>query len=513
LPVRANEQDTFREGDETMRVVKIMLIGIIVSVFLVGQAYSAPKGNNGKANNGNANNGNANNGNTNNGNSQAAKVNKGNNKVAAQNKGQAAVHKQQARRSSEANRKREERNRSSDHKSSLSKGNSDLAFNNRDSRGNSGRRNGENGKNEQSKKAVDLLNAFDHARWSYNPHDTRGQGNMGKVDMQDPFGFDRDSDRKELYGNNGRPIREKEEEVVDVAQLTTVDFQIVDGYLAELQTSLDWYLLYYPQYTWIIDYYQSRIDSYSLPYDKISVIDTGEHIDYTLVVPKEFAGENLLITTTLVSVSDYEDWFYSYYVDIPFGTNTGILESQEELYGTHLQISVGDILVEDTQEITMNEDGTYSVSYDPPIELVGDYYGYGLTGGYLAELSVTVTDPDTGASYTTTYDRQINLYRCPYGKVANKITGETIVGAKITVHFEDDSIVSLDKATNKTHTNPQMTDATGRFGFILQSNRKYYMTAKAEGYEDYQSEIFTEQWHVLREDIEMVPVQEQMASN
>ena len=332
--------------------------------------------------------------------------------------------------------------------------------------------------------------------------------------MQDPFGFDRDSDRKELYGNNGRPIREKEEEaVVDVAELTTVNFQIVDGYLAELQTSLDWYLLYYPQYTWIIDYYQNRIDSYSLPYDKISVIDTGEHIDYTLVVPEEFAGETLLVTTTLVSLSDYEDWFYSYFVDIPFGTTGGILTSQEELYGTHLQISVGDILVEDTQEITMNEDGTYSVSYDPPVELVGDYYGYGLTGGYLAELSVTVTNPDTGASYTTTYDRQINLYRCPYGKVANKVTGETIVGAKITVHFEDDSIVSLDKATNKTHTNPQMTDATGRFGFILQSNRKYYLTAKAEGYEEYKSEIFTEQWHVLREDIEMVPKLEQIASN
>ena len=30
---------------------------------------------------------------------------------------------------------------------------------------------------------------------------------MGKVDMLDPFGHDKDSDRKELYGNNGRVIR------------------------------------------------------------------------------------------------------------------------------------------------------------------------------------------------------------------------------------------------------------------------------------------------------------------
>ena len=33
---------------------------------------------------------------------------------------------------------------------------------------------------------------------------------MGKVDMLDPFGHDKDSDRKELYGNNGRPIHVKD---------------------------------------------------------------------------------------------------------------------------------------------------------------------------------------------------------------------------------------------------------------------------------------------------------------
>ena len=59
--------------------------------------------------------------------------------------------------------------------------------------------------------------------------------------------------------------------------------------------------------------------------------------------------------------------------------------------------------------------------------------------------------------------------------------------------------------TAASPSNPQMTDATGRFGFILQTNRKYYMTAQAEGYEDYTSPVFTEQWHVLREDIEMEP--------
>lgn len=51
------------------------------------------------------------------------------------------------------------------------------------------------------------LNKFEHSKWFYNPHDDRGQGNMGKVDMLDPYGHDKDSDRLALYGNRGRVIR------------------------------------------------------------------------------------------------------------------------------------------------------------------------------------------------------------------------------------------------------------------------------------------------------------------
>lgn len=53
---------------------------------------------------------------------------------------------------------------------------------------------------------------WSHAKWSHNPNDDRGQGNMGKVDMLDPFGHDKDSDRKELYGNRGRVLRTVEPE-------------------------------------------------------------------------------------------------------------------------------------------------------------------------------------------------------------------------------------------------------------------------------------------------------------
>jgi|GEM_PF-2193787 len=58
------------------------------------------------------------------------------------------------------------------------------------------------------KSAEQALVKLEHARWAYNPNDTRGQGNMGRVDMMDPYGHDKDSDRLELYGNRGRVIRE-----------------------------------------------------------------------------------------------------------------------------------------------------------------------------------------------------------------------------------------------------------------------------------------------------------------
>lgn len=51
---------------------------------------------------------------------------------------------------------------------------------------------------------------FEHAKWWYNPHDPRGQGNMGRPDMIAPYGHDKDSDRLELYGNRGRVIKDEQ---------------------------------------------------------------------------------------------------------------------------------------------------------------------------------------------------------------------------------------------------------------------------------------------------------------
>jgi len=479
-----------------MRMFKVLLIGIIVSVFLVGQAYSAPKGNNGKANNGKA---------------QAAKANKGNNKAVSQTKGQAAVHKQQARRSKEVNQKREARNRSADRIPSLNNGKSDLAFNNRDARPDHAKRHDAKIKEDKVSHGRNLIDSLNRARWSHNPHDTRGQGNMGKVDMLDPFGHDKDSDRKELYGNNGRPIREKESEEPlpdDPTSLLNFDFSLVGAEQEEwiwnwFQSVVgrydtnEWAQLYYTY-----EEYYSMWEHHFYPGgtgDSVTGIRMGynDELDYTISADG-LSGESLQVTTTLVASEDFSGYTYTY------NAETGSWTRE------YINVSAGDVVSETTQEVFLDpETGMYMVSAEIEDDAVPSQQNL----AYFVDMNVTVTDSTTGTTTTSTYDKSLYLYRCPYGKITNGQTRQAIVNAKVTVHFEDGSIVSLDKATNKTASNPQVTDATGRFGFILQSNRKYYMTAKAEGYEDYKSEIFTEQWHVLREDITMEPKLEQIASN
>ncbi len=228
-------------------------------------------------------------------------------------------------------------------------------------------------------------------------------------------------------------------------------------------------------------------------------INMSDTIDYnmTLSPPEGVDGTNLLVTTTLTSIDEYDASFNTYrWVR---DADTGVW--QLKTVPNEIHYDAGQAVMEQTQEVVIGTDNSFSFNYDPPFELASSL-------GFYGELSVTVTEPISGQSYTTTYDKSLYLYRCPYGKVTNARTGQPIAGAKITVHFEDGSIVPLDKASNPTATNPQYTDATGRYGVKLQTNRKYYITAEAKGYKPYKSEIFTEKWHVLREDVGLTPIEQ-----
>lgn len=500
-----------------MRTLKTIFIGVIVSVFLAGQACSAPKGNNRKANNSISNNKQPNvikmvNPRSNKG--QVQRTNK-----SSQNRGKSSLHKRKARRSSETSRKREERNRSLDHNSALNNAALDRV-------------------RSRNSRAEELISSLERARWSQNPHDKRGQGNKGKPNMKDPFGHDKDSDREKW--ERGRPDLKKskkgdssdeatqstedvpaeeelpvltEEELAIVGEFASLDlqrdasfeFQIEDSLVIIYQKIIDYYssliesgVLLQEQ----VSYYQDRISSYTraitLQQSKnyITVGLVGDNtIGYSLDLTTEehFGDSTFLIETTLVLQMDFISYEYTW------DSRTGTWNIE----GT--QYYAGDEIVIQTEEVTITgEDATYEFSYDPDVDLIDGY-----TGGYF-DMITTITDTQTETKVTQTSDKSLYIYRDPYGNVQDSVTGQAIIGAKITIHNSDGSIVTLDKASNPNAYNPQVTDATGRFAFNLRTDRKYYMVVSAPGYEQYRSTVFTEKWHVIREDIKLTPTMEQV---
>ena len=59
---------------------------------------------------------------------------------------------------------------------------------------------------------ANLADALNRIRWARNPNDTRGQGNLGKPNMKDPFGDDKDSSREKR--DRGRPTCESVDDEV-----------------------------------------------------------------------------------------------------------------------------------------------------------------------------------------------------------------------------------------------------------------------------------------------------------
>ena len=404
------------------------------------------------------------------------------------------------------------------------------------------------GKGADNGQGNNLFEALDRARWAHNPHDTRGQGNMGKPDMQDPLGHDKDSDRKEVSGNNGRPVHKKDKEEGDpvqeepaaedpvveepAAEEPAVEEPAVEEPAAEepvveepaaeeeqalLDASIDFSSLDSMQ--WLADWYESASASYyqsasaqeRYTYEQWDAMwynhffpggdvntstgirlnntwDTSDRYDFDVAV-NGLESDALTVTTTMTLSEGYT------------GRESYIDENGYYRYVT-TEHEAGEVVYEQTRNVSVDSlTDTVTVG----VAATDDLIDYASNEVYV-DMEVTVTDPTTGATYTQTYDKSLYLYRCPYGKVTNEQTGEKIAGAKVTVHFEDGAIVALDKASNANARNPQVTDATGRYGFKLETNRKYYITASAEDYQDYKSPVFTEKWHVLREDIALLPI-------
>jgi len=210
----------------------------------------------------------------------------------------------------------------------------------------------------------------------------------------------------------------------------------------------------------------------------------NDTIGYTLNVNPDagLEGSALQVTMTLTSVNEYDSMI-----------EEGSVEEGEWDW-QYIHYDPGQVVIQTTQEVTVDDQGTFVFSYDPPQEP----FGYG-DGAF--QVAVTVTDPSTGQSYTTTHDKQVYLFRCPYGIVYDHETGEPIAGATVTVHNVDGSVAVLDKAANPNVNNPQVTDATGRYNCKLAIGKKYYLQVVVPGYAPYQSQVFSERWHIVREDV------------
>jgi hypothetical protein len=267
--------------------------------------------------------------------------------------------------------------------------------------------------NGQSKhKAKNLFTALKKTTLVHNPHDKRGQGNMGRPKMRDPYGHDKESGREKSA--RGRPVREAEpeESVLDLASIVSIEFNTKDYYLDFLNSIYEGYQsdleqsdpdsASYALYARGLTIYESTINNYKSS-DIVRVrVNQADEIDYsmTLTPPDGFEGTKLLITTTLTNIKDYDTSYntYNYVYDSEAGT------WQRKPVTTKIHYEANQVIMEQTQKVVIGDDNTVSFSYAPPSDLAG-------YSGLDANLSVTVTEPESCQSYTTTYNKIFYLYR------------------------------------------------------------------------------------------------------
>ena len=260
-------------------------------------------------------------------------------------------------------------------------------------------------------KAKNLFAALGKARWAHNPHDKRGQGNMGKPKMRDPYGHDKDSGREKSA--RGRPIRETEpeESVLDLASIVGIEFNTEDYYLNFLNSiyksyqseleQLDPESASYALYARGLTIYESTINYTSSDTVRVRVNQVDEiDCSMTLTPPEGFEGTKLLITTTLTNTNDYDTSYNTY--NHVYDSETGTWK--RELVTTEIHYDANQVIMEQAHEVVIGDDNTFSFSYDLPSDLAG-------YSGLDANLSVTVTEPESGQSYTMNYDKALYLYR------------------------------------------------------------------------------------------------------
>ncbi|AET70824.1 cell wall-binding protein [Desulfosporosinus orientis DSM 765] len=105
----------------------------------------------------------------------------------------------------------------------------------------------------------------------------------------------------------------------------------------------------------------------------------------------------------------------------------------------------------------------------------------------------------------------------PYGIITDPTTGKVIVGVDVTLYYANternkntgktpDSIVQLpvlDGFKPNNNKNPQVSDASGAYGFMVFPTSDYYIVAKKDGYEAYRSPTISVEQDIVKWDFKM----------
>ncbi|TWH58520.1 putative repeat protein (TIGR02543 family) [Desulfitobacterium sp. LBE] len=185
----------------------------------------------------------------------------------------------------------------------------------------------------------------------------------------------------------------------------------------------------------------------------------------------------------------------------PDGTITPLLDLAKVVItkdtGTQLSISANGTF--QIANLAQGTDHTFKIGYD-----LGN--GQKITIG---TMDITV-DPSGSVKLDVTLID-------PYGIITDGRTGKTLAGAKVTLYYAD---TARNKAVGKTpgtlvelppleefkpnqNINPQNSDPSGAYGFMVFPESDYYLVANKEGYEEYKSPTISVEQDLVKWDFKM----------
>ncbi|WP_340018814.1 Ig-like domain-containing protein [Paenibacillus sp. FSL H3-0457] len=126
-----------------------------------------------------------------------------------------------------------------------------------------------------------------------------------------------------------------------------------------------------------------------------------------------------------------------------------------------------------------------------------------LKGIYTADVIYNIPLPGGGtqpvvvghADIEISSDGQISISEVlidPYGTITDSVTGHPISGAIVTLHYSNGTVVNLPPVSNfppADNANPQTSDVTGQYAFMVFPHTDYYLTATKAGYKDFDSRV------------------------